>query len=174
MFLDETGFLLQPVTRRTWAPRGETPIQRVSARHDRLSAIGAISLASRRRAIGVRWKFYDDNIRARDVLSFVRHLHARIRRPLVVVLDRFNVHRSAVRQLQERRTPWLDVEWLPAYAPDLNPVEALWSCTKHGDLANYAPDDLFDLGDAVVDSFCRQQRDRRIKISYFQTAQLDL
>lgn len=174
MFLDETGFLLQPVTRRTWAPRGETPIQRVSARHDRLSAIGAISLAPRRRAIGVRWKFYDDNIRARDVVAFVRHLHARIRRPLIVVLDRFNVHRSAVRQLQDRRTPWFDVEWLPAYAPDLNPVEGLWSCTKHGDLANYAPDDLFDLGDAVVNALDRQRRDRRIKESYFQTAQLNL
>lgn len=171
-FLDETGFLLQPVTRRTWAPRGQTPIQRVS---DWLSAIGVISLAPRRRAIGVRWMFHDDDIRARDVVAFVRHLDARIRRPLVVVLDRFNVHRSAaVRQLQERRTPWFDVEWLPAYAPDLNPVEALWSCTKHGDLANYAPDDLFDLGDAVVNALFRQRRDRRIKRSYFQTAQLNL
>lgn len=174
MFLDETGFLLQPVTRRTWAPRGRTPIQWVSARHDRLSAIGAISLAPQRRTIGVRWKFYDDNIRARDVIAFVRHLHTRIRRPLVVVLDRFNVHRSAVRQLQDRGTPWFDVEWLPAYAPDLNPVEGLWSCTKHGDLANYAPDDLFDLGDAVVNALDRQRRDRRIKTSYFQTAQLNL
>ncbi len=70
--------------------------------------------------------------------------------------------------------PWLDAEWLPAYAPDLNPVEALWSCTKHGHLANYNPDDLFDLGDAVVDSFCRQRRDRRIKESYFQTAKLQI
>lgn len=174
VFLDETGFLLQPVTRRTWAPRGETPIQRVSARHDRLSAIGAVSLAPRRRAIGVRWKFYDDNIRAGDVVAFIRHLYARIRRPLIVVLDRFNVHRSAAGQLQEKRMRWFDVEWLPAYAPDLNPVEALWSCTKHGDLANYAPDDLFDLGDAVVSALDRQRRDRRIKESYFQTAQLDL
>ena len=38
---------------------------------------------------------------------------------------------------------WLHVEWLPAYAPDLNPVEAMWSCTKYGDLANYTPDDLW-------------------------------
>ncbi|MBA4017749.1 MAG: hypothetical protein C0483_11295 [Pirellula sp.] len=68
-------------------------------------------------AIGVRWKSYDDNIRAVDVVAFIRHLDAQLRRPLVVVLDRFNVHRSAIRQLLERRTPWLDIERLPAYAP---------------------------------------------------------
>lgn len=156
MFLDEAGFLLQPVTRRTWASRGQTPIQHVSARHDRLSSIGAISLSPRRRAIGVRWKFYDDNIQARGVVSFVRHLHARTRRPLVVVLERFNIHRSAIRQLQERRTPWLEVALPPAYMPNLNPVEALCSRPKHGDLANCAPDDLFKLGDAVVNALDRK------------------
>lgn len=77
-----------------------------------ISAIGTISLTPRRCAIGVRWKFYDDNIRARDALAFFCHLHALIRRSLIVVLDRFNVHRSAIQQLHERRTPWLDVEWL--------------------------------------------------------------
>ncbi len=90
------------------------------------------------------------------------------------MLDRFNVHRSAIRQLQERRTPWLDAEWLPAYAPDLNPVEALWSCTKHGHLANYNPDDLFDLGDAVVDSFADNDATVESKESYFQTAKLQI
>jgi hypothetical protein len=41
------------------------------------------------------------------------------------------------------------VEWLPAYAPDLNPVEAMWRCTKYGDLANYTPHNLWDLGEEV-------------------------
>lgn len=93
---------------------------------------------------------------------------------MIVVLDRLNVHRSAIRQLRERHPAWLDVEWLPAYAPDLNPVEAMWSCTKHGDLANFLPNDLYELGDAVVDSLFRQRNDRLIKESYFHTARLDL
>ena len=37
------------------------------------------------------------------------------------------------------------VEWLPAYAPDLNPVEPAWSHTKYGDLANYVPETALDL-----------------------------
>lgn len=67
---------------------------------------------------------------------------------------------------------WFEAEFLPAYAPDLNPVEAVWSCTKHVDLANFAPEDLFDLGEAAGESFVRQVRDRRVRESYFQAAKL--
>lgn len=66
------------------------------------------------------------------------------------------------------------MEWLPAYAPDLNPVEAMWSCTKYGDLANYIPDNLPELREAVVDSLISQYGDYSIKRSYFKTAKLNL
>jgi hypothetical protein len=66
VFLDETGFLLQPLNRRTWALRGETPIQYASARHDRLSVIGAVTLSPQRRRISTYWQFYDGNIVATD------------------------------------------------------------------------------------------------------------
>ena len=72
MFLDETGFLLQPLNRRTWAPRGETPIQYASARHDRLSVIGAVTLSPRRKRISTYWQFYDDNVVATDVVALPR------------------------------------------------------------------------------------------------------
>ena len=139
-----------------------------------MSLIGAISLSPRRQRINTYFRFHDDNVRAPDVISFLRHLYRQQQRRMIVVLDRLNVHRSAVRQLKDRSAPWLEVEWLPAYAPDLNPVEAMWSCMKHGDLANFLPNDLYELGDAVVDSLFRQRNDRRIKESYFHTARLDL
>lgn len=162
------------MNRRTWALRGHTPVQYTSARHDRLSVIGAVSLSPQRRRINTYWKFHDDNIVATDVVLFLRELHRQLQQPLIVVLDRFNVHRKAIRLLQEKHTRWLSVEWLPAYAPDLNPVEAMWSCTKHGDLANFIPDDLIDLEDAVVDSLICQWSDPPIRRSYFHTAQLKL
>jgi transposase len=66
-------------------------------------------------------------------------------------MDRFNVHRSAARKLHERGAKWLDVEWLPGYAPDLNPVEALWSHAKYTKLANFVPADFDRLQDAVAE-----------------------
>jgi transposase len=174
VFVDETGLMLRPLTRKTWAPKGQTPTLRASARHDRLSAIGAVTLSPKSKRIGLYWRFYDGNVRTPEFLSFLRWLRRTLKTKLVVVMDRLNVHRSAAKQLRESGARWFEAEFLPAYAPELNPVEAVWSCTKHVDLANYAPTDLFDLGDAAGDSLVRQSRDRRVRESYFKTARLSL
>ena len=68
--------MLQPLVRRTWAPQGDTPILRQWQRHDRLSAIGAITLAPRRRPIGLYWTLLDHNICAEDVVNFLRQVDA--------------------------------------------------------------------------------------------------
>jgi len=149
-------------------------VQYASARHDRLSTIGAVTLSPQRQRINTYWQFYDGNIVATDVVAFLRHLHRQMGRRLIVVLDRFNVHRKAARLLKEYGAGWLTIEWLPAYAPDLNPVEAMWSCTKYGDLANYTPANLADLGEAATDSLISQYGDHRTKRSYLQTAKLNL
>jgi putative transposase len=101
-------------------------------------------------------------------------LHQRLRRKLIVVWDRLNVHRSAAAQLKAKGEDWLQVEWLPAYAPELNPVEAMWSHTKVSDLANFVPDDVGRLEDGVVESLSDQYYDRRLKRGYFHAARLEL
>jgi len=50
-----------------------------------------------------------------------------------------------------RRNKRLTVERLPAYAPDLNPAEAVWSWLKYGQLANVVPDGVPELDDEVAD-----------------------
>lgn len=67
---------------------------------------------------------------------------------------------------------WFTAEWLPPYAPELNPVEFAWNHTKYTDLANFIPDDVHHLHDAVLDSFADQQTDRWLKYSYFRSAKL--
>jgi transposase len=44
-----------------------------------------------------------------------------------------------------RQRSWLVVEPLPGYAPELNPVESLWSSLKGMELANLAGDTLEDV-----------------------------
>jgi transposase len=52
-------------------------------------------------------------------------------------VGRLPAHRSsAMRAWLNTQRSWLVVERLPAYAPDLNPVEGLWSCLKAVELAN--------------------------------------
>ena len=127
VFIDESGFRLQPVNRRTWAPTGETPIQRAWDRYDRLSVISAVSLSPCRRHIRTPFQIHPDNIRTAEAVAFIRELRKSLRGPLIIVWDRWSAHRAAAKQILASRLKQIDFEWLPAYAPELNPVEARWS-----------------------------------------------
>jgi transposase len=170
VFLDESGFMLQPLRRRTWAPRGQTPRQYAWDRHDRFSVLGALSVAPWALRIGLYFQVFDHNVTAVDVVEFVKQLHRQLRRRLILVWDRWSVHRSAARQLAHH--PWVQVEYLPAYAPELNPVEAVWNHTKYGDLANFVPTDGSDLRQAIVTSLDRHRADPRLKYSCLRQAHL--
>jgi transposase len=174
VFIDETGFRLQPVNRRTWAPRGETPVQRAWDRYDRLSVIGAVALSPTRRRISTPFQIHDQNIRTDEVVDFVKQLRRHLRRPLVICWDRWSVHRSAARKLAAARVRNIEIEWLPAYALELNPVEPRWSHTKFGTLANFVPDDTRHLKRSVRAALKNQSHCHRLKQSFFKTAQLNL
>jgi transposase len=104
----------------------------------------------------------------------LRDLHRQLGRALIVVMDRLPAHRSAARQLQKAGATWLTVGWLPGYAPDLNPVEAHWSTSKYSRLANYVPNHIDDLYDAVTEAVGDAAFDQTLLRSYFQSAHLRL
>ena len=166
--------MLQPYRGRTWAPSGQTPVQRVWDRRDRLSAICALSLSPRHRHISLNHWLQQGNIHAPDLICFIKELHSHLQKDLILVIDRYSVHRSAVRQLRDAGIRWFSVEWLPSYSPELDPVEAVWSHTKCVDLANFIPDDVNELYYAVADSLTEQSCNASLKISYFQWAGLKL
>lgn len=147
--------MLQPLVRRTWAPKGETPLQPSWSRRGRWSVIAGIGFSPVRRLPRLFFQIYPKNIRSEQVMAFLRALHRHLRRKFVLILDRYSAHRKAVRLLQEAHPDWVEVVWLPAYAPELNPVEMVWNHTKYGDLANFIPADLDDLKQAVEASLER-------------------
>ena len=172
--IDESGFMLQPVVRRTWAPRGQTPIQYSWDRHDRLSVIAGITVAPLRHRLGLYFQVHDHNVRFEEVMAFLHHLHRHLRRKFIVVMDRYSAHRKAIRLLQEAGADWFEVEWLPSYAPDLNPVEMLWNHTKYADLANFIPDDVHDLLQSVNNSIGDTRKNGDLVRSFFKHAGLEL
>lgn len=164
--------MLQPLVRRTWAPAGQTPVMYSWDRHDRLSVIAGLSLSSRRRRVGLYFAVHEKNIKAEQVESFVRQMQRSLGRKLIVVLDRWSVHRKAAKALFGDKRFW--IEYLPPYAPDLNPVEHVWNHTKYGDLANYIPDDLLDLELELDWSIDQTQRRPELLRSFFHAAKLEL
>lgn len=171
---DESGYLLQPLARRTWAPRGCTPTHDCWDRRDRASAISALSVSPRRKRLGLYFDLLDHNVLTADFERFVAGLRRRFPHGIILVLDRWSVHRAAARNLREQFGRWLHVEWLPPYAPELNPVEPVWSHSKYADLANLLPDDIDALAGGVIDSLADIATTPRLLRSFFQHAGLGL
>jgi hypothetical protein len=63
---------------------------------------------------------------------------------------------------------------LPAYAPQLNPDEQVWTQTKYRDLANFLPDDVADLEQAVRQSLGKTRTQQSLLRSFFNHAELRL
>jgi len=142
VFLDETGFVLQPVVRRSWAPAGQTPVVVESARHDRLSVIGAFSISPVRRRMSFLFQVHEQNIDASRLIPFLRELHRHFRRRVVLVWDNLRVHFKTAKYFRLKHPGWFRFEYLPPYCPELNPLEGVWSYLKYGRLANFAPRNL--------------------------------
>ena len=169
MFLDESGFLLIPNVRRTWAPRGQTPRLRHRYRRDKISAISAVTLSARRRRLGLYVHFHpDQNITHVEVAVFLRALLRHLRGQVIVLWDGGPIHKGPEVRRLRARCPRLHVERFPGYAPELNPDEFVWAYLKTA-LANGQPDSLRDLLAALC-RLTRRVRKRPDLLRSFVTA----
>ncbi len=167
--------MLQPVRRRTWAPSGKTPVQSVSARHHRrVSVIGALSLSVRQQRLGFYFQALPETAKTEDFIWFLTEMHRHFRRKIILVWDRLNAHRSAAAWFEKQHPDWFQFEWLPAYAPELNPVEQCWTHTKYGELANYCPEDVDELEQTVTNKLAGKQTNQQLMRSWFAHAKLKI
>ncbi|MEA3368630.1 MAG: transposase [Planctomycetota bacterium] len=176
VFLDETGFLMLPTLRRTWGLRGKTPYLRHRLSHwSKVSAIGAVTVSPRRRRLGLYLHLWPDaNVSQEAVILFLRSLRRQLRRPVVLVWDRWSVHRGREVRAYLARQRWLHVEWLPPYAPDLNPMDKGWAHVKGHDLANHGLEDLDALTDAVIEDYRTVRRQQRLLRSFVRATGLPI
>lgn len=150
-FTDESGFLLLPLVRRTLAPRGHVaPLVHRASHREKVSVAAALTLSPAQGHVGLYYQTYPNGyVDAAAYAAFLRGVLRRVEHPLVLVHDRGNMHRGGpVRELQ-RDFPRLDLNWLPSYAPELNPVEQLWNYTKDKELCNFVPHDVTECDAAV-------------------------
>lgn len=151
--------MLIPTVRRTWAPRGQTPILRHWLRRDRISAISGLSVSPLRHRLGLYYQWHHKNLQRVEVCAFLRHLLRHLRGPVIVLWDQSTLHKGEPLRRLCRRVPRLHLEPFPAYAPDLNPDEGVWKLTK-AELANGSPDDRYDLAFRLIDALesCRRSQ----------------
>lgn len=153
VLIDETGLFLNPLVRRTWAPVGQTPILDAFGRHrEKVSVIGAVSISPVTQRLG--FYFASDPYEyftTEKVVGFLRDLLKHLRGKVIVIWDGGPNHKGPLMRQFLTRNKRLRLERLPAYSPDLNPVETVWSWLKYGQLANYVPPDVNRLEDWVIE-----------------------
>ena len=117
---------------------------------DKVSVIAALSVAPSLRRLG-RYFLADPKnyVAAETVVKFLRGLLKHLRGRVIVVWDGGGNHKGPLLRAFCARHPRLHLERLPAYAPDLNPVEQVWSHLKYGRLPNFVPASLTHLDHTV-------------------------
>jgi putative transposase len=93
-----------------------------------------------------------------DYAAEITAAHQRLHGPIILIWDNLNTHISARRRaFIDAHAGWLTVVRLPAYAPDLNPVEGVWAQMKNG---------LGNLSAGTVDQLAATVKNRLKRIQY--------
>ena len=173
VFVDESGFSQRPSVRRTWAPRGQTPVLREHFNWKRLSASGAIAWRPHQPWTRLFLSLGPGAIASEQVVAFLGQLRRHLRGPVVVLWDGLPAHRSGQTQAYvEANRSWLTVERLPAYAPELNPVEGLWASLTSRATANFSAETLEELKGQLRGGMRRLRRQPDLGLSFIKHAGL--
>jgi transposase len=140
---------------RSYAPCGLTPILPQYLSRDHLAAIGAITLDGQ-----LFLQTHEQAISSREVIGFLGWLQRSFRGQLLILWDGSPIHRSKPLKayLANGAAERIHLEPFPGYAPELNPIEWVWSYMKVAQLANLACDSLPQLQQHVHNTKRRLQR----------------
>lgn len=165
---------MAPLVRRSWAQRGNTPIFYQRTRfHQKVSIIAALCVDLSTDRIHLYFRLHpDENIKADSVIGFLRQLLRQLDGPVILIWDRLTAHRAQkVRHFIDKK-PELQSFFLPAYAPELNPVENVWGYLKMNPLANYAPSDIESLTSRTRRHACSVQRKPQLLNAFLKRSPL--
>ena len=112
-------------------------------------------------------------IRSPQIIEFLAHLLRHIPGKLLIVWDGLSGHRRRATWefiRQQRGRLW--VEFLPGYAPELNPVEYLWSHWKQHELPNFCPQNFDQLSHYARRALRRMRQRPRLAIAFWRQAEL--
>lgn len=170
-FVDESGFYLLPGAVKTYGLKAHTPVVDEWQTRDHLSVMGALTTDGRLFTL-VRQK----PLTGLETVEFLSHLGRQIRGPVLAVWDRSPIHRRAnvTEFVAAVGKESLRLEELPAYAPDLNPVEWLWKHLKKVELRNLTCLDLEELHGEFHLAVARVRGKPRLFPSFFEGAGLNL
>jgi transposase len=177
LLMDESGLLMAPLVRRSWALRGHPPRQKQKVGHrEKVSVAAALWLPPERDRLHLAYQTlvngYFTNV---EVAEFLSGAVQGLPGPVIALWDGGTMHKGGpIRELVEESRGRLDIEPLPPHTPELMPVEPLWSWLKYGRLCNFAPQDAKQLNKAVVRELDAIWDNQVLLSSFFHQSDLPL
>lgn len=167
VFIDESGLSTRPTRVRTWAPRGQTPLLQETFNWKSLSIIGGLAL------LRFYFQIHSGSIKGPQVVEFLQHLQRHLPGKLLILWDGASIHRSAlVRDYLASLGGRIRVERLPAYAPELNPVEYMWGHLKTHEIANLISTQAWELSFEATAALRKMRRRPSIITACYGQAEL--
>jgi transposase len=169
VFVDESGLSERPTRVRSWAKRGHTPVLQYCFNWKQLSLIAGVTFYR------FYFRLFPGAIAGPQVIEFLRALKTQIKRKLLIIWDGLSAHRSRlVRDYIEGLNGAIQIERLPGYAPELNPVEYVWGYLKRHEVANLCVKDFAQLTDFARNRLKSMQRRPTLLTAFWKQAELPL
>jgi transposase len=166
VFIDETGSSYQVEARSTWGPKGPTPVLRTVGKRRQVSTAIGLTASGR-----IYKKHSDHAIHGEDMVVLLEHLRRRVGGPMILIWDRLQAHRSAVVKEFLVQHPEPDIEWLPKYAPELDPEGGCHGNVKER-MSNATPETEEEIRRQADRGFARLRRRPDLLLGFFHHAGL--
>jgi len=165
---DETGIRSDSQHGRGYAPKGKTPVIRLSAKRTSINMISTVTNQGK-----VRFMIYRDSMNAKRLIKFLKQLIKSADKKVFLVLDNLRVHHSKpVKEWLAEHTEEIEVFFLPAYSPELNPDEYLNCDLKAGVHSKPPARDIGTLKKKVKSHMMKLQKTPRRVRKYFEHQKL--
>jgi hypothetical protein len=177
LLMDESGLLMAPLVRRSWALKGHPPVIKQKAGHrEKVSIAAALWLPPARDRLHLAYETlvngYFSNV---EVAEFLGCAVEGLAGPVIAIWDRGSMHKGGpIRELVERSRGRLEIEPLPAHAPELMPVEQLWTWLKYDRLCNFAPEGARQLNEVAIRELEAIREDQAMLQGFFLASDLPL
>jgi transposase len=162
-FQDEVGISLVPGLGKTWAPKGEIPVVRVTGKKGGFCISSAISLGGR-----MLFRIEKGRMNAETFIDFLKKVtrHHRERR-VIVVTDRAPIHTAKrVKEFAEINNKTFALYYLPPYSPKLNCDEHVWGYLKENKLKNHTAKSVGELKKLTFSSMWSMQKQKSLLKSF--------
>ncbi|MGW1186355.1 IS630 family transposase [Streptomyces sp. NPDC002559] len=163
LFADQVGIRSDQVTGRTWSEKGKTPVVRRSGNQFSVNAMSAISTKGR-----MHFMVFTESFTAETMGRFLDRLAGHFDHKVHFVVDGHSAHRfRKVRDWLAAHPDDIELHFLSAYSPELNPDELVNADLKHSLPKQHRARVQAELAAETRRFFRRRQRQPHIVRGYF-------